>query len=157
MGNRVCKIEKPYNLTSTGWKYTFYVRDASGNIMTTYTKTGSEIENNVLKLDEVMLYGSGRIGTREIGVGLTSITIPTVKFSRTLGLKRYEIGNHLGNVLTTFTDRKYQIQNTGVVTGYKTYIASAQDYYPFGMIMNERKWNTSGYRFDSTVKKMIMK
>ncbi len=147
MGNRVCKIEKPYNLTSTGWKYTFYVRDASGNIMTTYTKTGSEIENNVLKLDEVMLYGSGRIGTREIGVELTNITIPTAKFSRTLGLKRYEIGNHLGNVLATFTDRKKQVQSGSSVTGYETYIASAQDYYPFGMIMNERKWNTSGYRF----------
>ncbi len=160
-GNRVCKIVKPryanmdgtktrdewdtYN--SASWLYTFYVRDASGNIMTTYTKTGSEIENNVLKLDEVMLYGSSRIGTREIGVELTNITIPTTKFSRVLGLKRYEIGNHLGNVLTTFTDRKYQIQNTGVVTGYKTYIASAQDYYPFGMIMNGRNWNTSGYRF----------
>jgi RHS repeat-associated protein len=147
MGNRVCKIEKPYNLTSTGWKYTFYVRDASGNIMTTYTKTGSEIENNVLKLDEVMLYGSSRIGTREVNALLSDLTVPTTTFSRSLGLKRYEVSNHLGNVLVTFTDRKYQIQNTGVVTGYKTYIASAQDYYPFGMIMNERNWNTSGYRF----------
>ncbi len=147
MGNRVCKIEKPYNLTSTGWKYTFYVRDASGNIMTTYTKTGSEIENNVLKLDEVMLYGSSRIGTREVNTLLSGLTIPTTTFSRSLGLKRYEVSNHLGNVLATFTDRKYQIQSSNQVTGYKTYIASAQDYYPFGMIMNERKWNTSGYRF----------
>ncbi len=147
MGNRVCKIEKPYNLTSTGWKYTFYVRDASGNIMTTYTKTGSEIENNVLKLDEVMLYGSSRIGTREVNALLSGLTIPTTTFSRALGLKRYEIGNHLGNVLATFTDRKYQIQSSNQVTGYKTYIASSQDYYPFGMIMNGRNWNTSGYRF----------
>jgi|GEM_PF-6789372 len=147
MGNRVCKIEKPYNLTSTGWKYTFYVRDASGNIMTTYTKTGSEIENNVLKLDEVMLYGSSRIGTREVNTLLSGLTVPTTTFSRSLGLKRYEVSNHLGNVLTTFTDRKYQIQSSNQVTGYKTYIASAQDYYPFGMIMNGRNWNTSGYRF----------
>ncbi len=154
MGNRVCKIEKPYNLTSTGWKYTFYVRDASGNIMTTYTKTGSEIENNVLKLDEVMLYGSSRIGTREVNTLLSGLTIPTTTFSRALGLKRYEIGNHLGNVLTTFTDRKKQVQSGSFVTGYETYIASAQDYYPFGMIMNERKWNTSGYRFGFNGKEM---
>ncbi len=160
-GNRVCKIVKPryanmdgtktrdewdtYN--SASWLYTFYVRDASGNIMTTYTKTGSEIENNVLKLDEVMLYGSSRIGTREVNTLLSGLTIPTTTFSRALGLKRYEVSNHLGNVLVTFTDRKYQIQSTGVVTGYGTYIASSQDYYPFGMIMNGRNWNTSGYRF----------
>ena len=154
MGNRVCKIEKPYNLTSTGWKYTFYVRDASGNIMTTYTKTGSEIENNVLKLDEVMLYGSSRIGTREVNALLPGLAVPTTTFSRSLGLKRYEVSNHLGNVLTTFTDRKYQIQSSGLVTGYKTYIASSQDYYPFGMIMNERKWNTSSYKFGFNGKEM---
>ncbi len=95
MGNRVCKIEKPYNLTSTGWKYTFYVRDASGNIMTTYTKTGSEIENNVLKLDEVMLYGSSHIGTREVNALLSGLTVSTTTFSRSLGLKRYEIYDNL--------------------------------------------------------------
>jgi len=154
MGNRVCKIEKPYNLTSTGWKYTFYVRDASGNIMTTYTKTGSEIENNVLKLDEVMLYGSSRIGTREVNALLPGLAVPTTTFSRSLGLKRYEVSNHLGNVLTTFTDRKKQVQSGSSVTGYETYIASSQDYYPFGMIMNERNWNTSGYRFGFNGKEM---
>jgi len=132
---------------SVNWLYTFYVRDQSGNIMTTYTKTGSEIENNVLKLDEVMIYGSSRLGTREVNTLLSGLTVPTTTFSRSLGLKRYEIGNHLGNVLVTFTDRKKQVQSGSSVTGYKTYIASAQDYYPFGMIMNERKWNTSGYRF----------
>jgi len=160
-GNRVCKIVKPrfanmdgtktrdewdtYN--SANWLYTFYVRDASGNIMTTYTKTGSEIENNVLKLDEVMLYGSSRIGTREVNTLLSDLTVPVTKFSRALGLKRYEIDNHLGNVLATFTDRKKQVQSGSSVTGYETYIASSQDYYPFGMIMNGRNWNTSGYRF----------
>ncbi len=63
--------------------------------------------------------------------------------------KRFEISNHLGNVLSTFTDSKYEIQTSGSVTGYKTYIASSQDYYPFGMQMPDRGKNpvSGAYRF----------
>jgi RHS repeat-associated protein len=61
--------------------------------------------------------------------------------------KRYEISNHLGNVLTTFTDQKKELQNANTVTGYAAIIKSSQDYYPFGMIMNGRNYNTSEYRF----------
>jgi len=109
-GDRICKIVKPKpqnmnpsysrdywdNTNSANWLYAFYVHNASGNITATYTKTGSEIENNVLKLDEVMLYGSGRIGTREIGVELISIYIPTLKVGNKLhhptGEQQWKLG-----------------------------------------------------------------
>lgn len=63
--------------------------------------------------------------------------------------KRYEISNHLGNVLTTFTDRKKEIVNGTSVTAYSTFIASSQDYYPFGMQMPNRGFNANvgNYRF----------
>ncbi|MGD9492295.1 MAG: hypothetical protein AB7V36_02950 [Bacteroidales bacterium] len=61
----------------------------------------------------------------------------------------YELSNHLGNVLTTVSDIKLTADgNTdGVVDSYAAVITSSQDYYPFGMIMPERNWNSSSYRF----------
>ncbi len=103
---------------SASWLYTFYVRDASGNIMTTYTKTGSEIENNVLKLDEVMLYGSSRIGTREISVELTSINIPTLKVGNKLhhptGEQQWKLGRgYNGGMLPRESYQKIKQKSKG--------------------------------------------
>lgn len=70
--------------------------------------------------------------------------------TRTKGLKKYEISNHLGNVLATISDRKLAVDDgsvnpPGETDFYKTDILTQQDYYPFGMIMPER--NDGDYRF----------
>jgi hypothetical protein len=38
-GNRYCKIVKPDGSDEDGWQYTYYFRDASGNIMATYQRS----------------------------------------------------------------------------------------------------------------------
>ncbi len=54
---------------------------------------------------------------------------------------RYELSNHLGNVLATISDYKSAV-NSGVGLHYEAVVLTAQDYDPFGMVMNHRKYNT---------------
>ena len=65
------------------------------------------------------------------------------------GQKRYELSNHLGNVLAVITDRRIQACGAGDVMHYEAQVVSVSDYYPFGMGIKEREWKDSsfGYRF----------
>ncbi|MEM7161704.1 MAG: hypothetical protein AAF487_04615 [Bacteroidota bacterium] len=67
-GNRVAKIEKPGGTTDvTQFVYTYYVRDAQGNTMATYSKrlepcdVGDSFIGEI-SLDEQTIYGSSRLG-----------------------------------------------------------------------------------------------
>lgn len=73
MGNRICKIVKPKDgsgnlLDQKQWTYTYYNRDASGNVMAVYDRdlntSGSNIVDNIT-LSEQHLYGSSRVGVRK--------------------------------------------------------------------------------------------
>src|SRR5690606_1232601 len=69
------------------------------------------------------------------------------------GDKRYEISNHLGNVLVVVSDRKLWVSSSTV--NFDHYLAdlySVQDYDPFGMTIPERSWAAAeeGYRFGFT-------
>ena len=110
---------------------THYVRDASGNLMATY-------ENKIAK--EFVIYGSSRLG---IYNGATS------EGKRTLGNKKYELSNHLGNVLSVISDNKIGVDSDAdlVADYYEPYIVSESDYYPFGMTMEKRSFASSEYRF----------
>ncbi len=70
------------------------------------------------------------------------------RYRRDLGMKYYELSDHLGNVLATVLDRKtgYGSLN-GEYTGFKADIASATDYYPFGMEMPGRTVSSEKSRF----------
>lgn len=50
------------------------------------------------------------------------------------GMKRYELSNHLGNVLAVVSDRRTGVDSTndGNVDYYTAQVLSAQDYYPEG-------------------------
>jgi len=72
MGQRAVKIVKPRTggtpSTEEGWSFTYYVRDASGNVLTTYTKkatteTTGYVERFAAK--EHHLYGSKRLGLEQ--------------------------------------------------------------------------------------------
>jgi len=54
-----------------------------------------------------------------------------------LGVKRYELSNHLGNVLVTVSDKKF-FDTDAPVPGLRAEVHTAQDYYPFGMTMPGR-------------------
>ncbi len=111
-GNRVSK-----SFTNGGTTVqTFYVRDASGNIMAVY-------QDDALK--EIPIYGSNRLGqyTGEV---------PGSK--RFLGRKNYELSNHLGNVVAVVTDELAVSE----ATGKYAVVQRTTDYYPFGLEMPGR-------------------
>ena len=65
------------------------------------------------------------------------------------GQKRYELSNHLGNVLAVINDRK-KMTTRGLINTYDATVISAQDYFPFGLEMgSDREVNNSesGYRY----------
>ena len=124
-GNRIYKKVVSSSLS----KETHYVRDASGNLMATY-------ENKIAK--EFVIYGSSRLG---IYNGSTS------EGKRILGNKKYELSNHLGNVLSVISDNKIGIGTNGVADYYEPYIISESDYYPFGMMMETRSSQNQEYAF----------
>ena len=116
-GNRAVKITG----SGTAFISTHYVRDATGNIMSTYKNT---------KPDELNLYGSSRLGTKFLTAEEPGKLL--------LGLRKYELSNHLGNVLAVISDRKF-INDTDV--------RSVSDYYPFGLEISARSWQSEGYKF----------
>jgi YD repeat-containing protein len=122
-GNRVMKV------TST--KTTYYVRDASGNVMAIYEQPLSAGEGQGVGLIEQPIYGSSRIG---MYIGRTK------KLHRTLGNKIYELSNHLGNILATITDNKIYQTN-----GSSAKVISGTDYYAFGAAMPSRSYQDAGY------------
>lgn len=67
---------------------------------------------------------------------------------RSLGNKSYEVSNHLGNIMTVVSDRKTPIQETttNMVAFNETNIKSFNDYYPYGILLENRNGSIN-YRF----------
>ena len=129
---------------------TYYIRDASGNMMSTYI-----VKNAEFTWQSSAIYGSSRIGVVETDMLLVDNSgtpvvnpLPTGEVEFYRGKKRYEMSNHLGNVLTVVSDKRTLVCTNGT-QHYEAEIIVAQDYYPFGMMMPERSYTatTKGYRF----------
>ncbi|MBT0813073.1 hypothetical protein KIH41_17425 [Litoribacter ruber] len=102
-----------------------YIRDASGNPMGIY-EADSLIEQSI--------YGSSRLG-----IQLAS----SQQGYRSLGGKRYELSNHLGNVLAVVTDNINFSADSTWASAF-----SISDYYPFGLAMEGRTYqDTTLYRY----------
>ena len=110
------------------------------------------LKANIIRKD--IIYGSSRLGVNNINRSVANIT--TVNYSAfsstfTRGNKFFELSNHLGNVLVTVTDKKLAIDadGNGLADYYTADVATANDYYPFGMTMPGRKYSqaNSGYRY----------
>jgi RHS repeat-associated protein len=151
-GNRISKAVED---SAGAVKYTWYVRDAQGNVMATYNSAGSgtALNDYTLKLSEQHIYGSSRIGiiNREVNMKAAFISSDSLIFKR--GEKQYELSNHLGNVLTTISDKKKASAsdtNSSLIDHYTADIRSAQDYYPFGMLMPGRRGYLSGTTWTGT-------
>lgn len=143
-GNRLVKSLESTSISDV------YVRDASGNIIVIYKKyaAGDSITERVNEFD---LYGSSRIGTlnpNRLNYNLTGIT-DSIRTASFRNLKAYELSNHLGNVLTTISDRKIgqdDIPN-GLAEYYIPSVLSKSDYYPFGLEMPGRTMSSENHRF----------
>ncbi|MEL7222015.1 MAG: RHS repeat-associated core domain-containing protein, partial [Bacteroidota bacterium] len=127
-GNRVKKTTTTVDGSS---KTTYHIRDASGNIMATYEVPSSAIEPT---LKEMPIYGSSRLG---------EYRGQSVWGQLQLGERRYEVSNHLGNVLSTFTDQLIVDTNGD----RQLAVTSASDYYPFGVQMPGRNLGSGSYRY----------
>lgn len=103
-------------------------------------KQSDTLSQYSLHLTEQHLYGSSRLGivNRVLDLRKDSSTTSLIrKFVR--GNKRYELSNHLGNVLATISDKKLgESRGSDTVLYYRAEVINAQDYYPFGMIMPGR-------------------
>lgn len=120
-GNRVQKdiMKKDGSLTSTK-----YILDGSGNVMAIYDDE---------KLVEQHVYGGSRVGVYRGGQTPSQLR---------LGLKNYELNNHLGNVITVISDEVHFNQGKTSAT-----VLSARDYYAFGSVMKGRETNFDLYRY----------
>ncbi len=101
---------------------------------------------------ETHLYGSSRLGTFEPNQRLTP-SVDTLKRGRLVdGQRRYELTNHLGNVLVTVNDRKQGREfNLTAFTHnfFEAVVIQATDYFPFGLEMPGRTFqaaSTTAYR-----------
>ncbi len=160
-GNRISKVWKDYNKDSSRWelKYSWYVRDAQGNLLSTYTTTntdtaGGNLDSLYLTQADVQLYGSSRLGSlfpqNSIVDNAQTNSGPWINpdyrgTTQYRGNRQYELSNHLGNVLTVISDRKIGVYSNGsltlpggftipVVNYYEPEMLAANDYYPFGML-----------------------
>jgi hypothetical protein len=69
-----------------------------------------------------------------------------------LATKKYELSNHLGNVMAVVTDRRFVHSSGGfataeAVTERSRSVVSATDYFVFGSAMPSREFNGSAYDF----------
>ena len=142
----------------------FYMRDGSGNPMAVYkqieeTVNGALYQNTYLL--ENTLYGSKRLGTADYGTsrlisskiiqGSNNLDIhPTDEYNSERGYKRYELSNHLGNVLAVVSDMVNGQDGptpNGRADYYAANVISASDYYPYGWVISDRKANPTDYRY----------
>jgi len=145
-GNRIMKY--------TNADTTVYVRDATGNVLSVYSKPAN---NSSIVQTEMHLYGSSRLGmatqhlAADTGFNLSNGFGSITGRIFTRGEKFFELSNHLGNVLATVSDRRIQVDanSDGTVDSYKADLVSANDYYPFGMLMPGRKYSivNTNYRY----------
>jgi len=142
------RIAKHVYSSSGVWeKSTYYIRDFSGNILSVYDYTYDDSTATMsYALKEQNIYGSSRLGYRKDSIEMIGSYVDSVNFERTLGKKNYELINHLGNVLSIVSDKKIPVDDNtdGTVDRYLAEIISANDYSPFGVILEERNFNSSG-------------
>lgn len=115
---------------------TYYIHDATGNVMSIYVKDYPKITAK-----ERPIYGSSRLGimNKEVEFNLTGNFLS--KSNSTIGIKEYELCDHLSNVSVVILDRK-ECTNSVIKPIVKTYT----DYYPFGYPISSRTDNVD-YRY----------
>ncbi len=138
-GNRTTKKVNINDTVTTS----YYVRDAQGNVLAIYSKK----DEDSLKWNEQHLYGSSRLGMWLPDSLPTSPPIvmdsTAIQDSLMIGSRTYELTNHLGNVLSTISDKKIGNDSSGTVNYYLAEVLSQNDFYPFGMLEPGRQYSPS--------------
>ncbi len=145
--------------------------DPTGLPELSFTSGSGNYFGETIQLEEVELHGNARIGTDhkkqvvDLSLFSASINAQTRKFDnfnyweeydlheidesmlRVLGEKTYELTNHLGNVMEVVSDRLIAVANGATLDYYVADIRGATDYYPFGMPMPNRDYESSAKRY----------
>jgi RHS repeat-associated protein len=116
---------------------TYYVHDATGNVMGIYVKN----DLTLTTLDRP-IYGSSRLGILNKAVVFNLTGWLVSKSNSTIGIKEYELSDHLGNVDVVILDRK-----TYSEPNFWPYFKSMSDYYPFGYPITSRTYSIEPYRY----------
>ena len=142
-GNRISK-----KVVSGGVeKYTWYVRDASGNMVTSYIKEAG-VNDNRLTMEAANIYGSTLLGRWKLGVDTEIIPDETAAKTFRRGEQEYFVSNHLGNNFLVLSDRKHQYSTDGTtVEYYEADIIGATDYSAYGENLLGRQYNSSLIQF----------
>ena len=145
-GNR---IRKYFISASDEHHTTWYVRDASGNVISSYSAT---LEGGVPHQQEVSLYGSSRLGVYRRPLNDWNDGPDVSDFAglnvRHFNRKRYELTDHLGNVRALINDRlNSNIVNNVAPTDICADVLSLDNYYPFGMQMPGRTFDAGAYKY----------
>jgi RHS repeat-associated protein len=154
MGHRIAKHSYDKNQAYNNGlgqlvKSTYYVLDAQGNTIATYERA---VDENTLQISyaqtEKFIYGSSRLGVQNCNIALLGSqnnTYTQTTVAHRIGKKGYELSNHLGNVLSVISDKAIPHNNGGGVVDYfLADIRQAQDYSPFGVLLQNRNLSLSG-------------
>ncbi len=139
LGNRIRKTT--YLENGHVDKKTFYVYDASGSLMAIYDNQGYSGSGATIYLQELPIHAVSKMGEAQpLGIENNVTLADSINtFSRFAGQKLYEINDYLGNVRAVVKDVK--------TTANAAILNSASDYYPYGMIMPGRDFQSSDYRY----------
>lgn len=150
-GNRLWKKVTPYTAGVAGSvKIYYYLRDAQGDEMNRYSQYTHNTNGLTYESQEHAIYCSSRLGidnSRQVlYTNGAAVTNSSTINSRQLGMKSYELSNHLGNVLVTVTDKKVY-KWSGSAIYFEAELTSITDYYPFGSAITSRLYSIGAYRF----------
>lgn len=128
---------------------TFYVRDGAGRVLAIYRGD----DGQPLVLAEQPVLAGDRIGMVKPELTLTTNTYApntamTQNFRRELGLKSYELTDHLNNTRVRIGDRKlasYDVQTQ--TASWSADLLSSKTYFPYGMEMPGRSFDSDGHRY----------
>jgi len=160
MGNRIAKHVYD-NSTGEFDKSTYYILDAQEEkamLLKTKQQRRDSIStydheivasDAIYNLKERHIYGSSRLGVTTEEVRLEGpVVLDTGITGTPLGLRYYELSNHLGNVLTVINDEVIpQSTNGTTVDGYQVGIVNIADYSPFGVQLDGRTIENGSYRY----------
>ncbi len=170
--NYIFDVENSNDIENANYSFQFWgnsTQDLKGEHLLAYN---NNYVSESISISEWNLFGSSRLGIRSadkttdviflasrnynwINSTVTNEYIaPTASFIykkyRLLGAKTFELTNHLGNVITTISDRKLMVedaQNIGFVHHYKPEILSIGEQYAYGMSMPGRSFSVEDYRY----------
>ncbi len=113
-------------------------------------RLGLESKNQVVSIADFTASVNSSDGSFQSFANQGSFDLHKIEtyYQRRLGDKKYELSNHLGNVLVVITDRPIAVSTDGTtVSHYGADVLRSTDYYPFGMEMVGRTSGADNYRY----------